>query len=84
MLSTIAFSDLSEQKRWSTSLDAELTAEHRVDQAVDHYLTHMNIPREGLRWRAFSRGVLLDGKSRLGELSDVDTAWTIMPEVSAG
>ncbi len=82
--SVIQMSDLSRQKRFRTELLEDLTPEHTVDQAVELYLDRMGIPDHGLPWSAFSRGVRLDRKQRLGELPDVDDRWVVMPEVSAG
>ena len=53
-------------------------------EAVEHYLDRLQIRDNGLRWSAFSRGVMLDSKRPLGELESTDTEWTVMPEVSAG
>lgn len=85
-LSSISMADLARQKRLDVSLadDGELTPEHSVGQAVDHYLDRMRINERQLRWTAFSRGVLLDSKRRLRDLEPADQEWTVMPEVSAG
>lgn len=85
-LNRIAMADLARQKRLSVDLDenGELTPSHTVGQAVEHYLERMRIPASGLRWTAFSRGMLLDSKQQLRELEETDTEWTVMPEVSAG
>ena len=82
--STIDMADLSRQKKLSADLTDELTPDHSVGQAVEHYIDRMAIPDHGLRWTAFSRGRRLDRKSRLSEIPHEDTQWTIMPEVSAG
>lgn len=84
-LSRFAMSDLARQKRVEVDLDGgALTRLHSVSQAVEHYRDHMQIRDGGLRWTAFSRGVMLDGKSRLGDLEETNVEWTVMPEVSAG
>ena len=85
-LSRIAMADLARQKRLEVELDesSELTPDHSVGQAVEHYLDRMRIRDNGLRWSAFSRGLMLDGKSRLRDLEPADQEWTVMPEVSAG
>ena len=80
----IGFADLSRQKRYRTDLAGALSPQNTVRQAVDHYLTAMRIPSNGLRWTAFSRGVRLDMKRSLQELPEADTAWTVIPEVTAG
>lgn len=81
----ITMSDLSRQKRYETELGADgLSRRHTVGQAVEHYLDHMNIRNNGLRWTAFSRGVKLDSKSELSDIPETDSEWTVMPEVSAG
>ena len=80
----LRMTDISRQKRYETELDGELTPRHTVGQAVDVYLQRMRIPGEGLRWSAFSRGVKLDNKQTLDELTETDTEWSILPEVSAG
>ena len=80
----VRLSDLSGQKRFSTDLDGDLTPAHSVSQAIDLFLDRTAIPRGGRSFTAFSRGVLLDGKSRLAELPEQDTEWKVMPEVSAG
>jgi len=84
-LSRFAMSDLARQKRVEVALDGGvLTGAHSVSQAVEHYRDRLQIRDGGLRWTAFSRGVMLDGKARLGDLEETDTEWTVMPEVSAG
>jgi hypothetical protein len=80
----LRMTDISRQKRLETGLDGELTPRHTVGQAVDHYLQRMRIPGDGLRWSAFSRGVKLDSKQSIEDLSETDAEWTVMPEVSAG
>jgi hypothetical protein len=80
----LRMTDISRQKRLDARLDEDLTPRHTVGQAVDHYLQRMRIPGEGLRWAAFSRGLKLDNKQPLDELTEADTEWTVMPEVSAG
>lgn len=80
----LRMTDISRQKRLDTSLDSELSPQNTVGQAVDHYLQRMRIPGDGLRWAAYSRGLKLDSKQPLNELTDEDTEWTVMPEVSAG
>jgi hypothetical protein len=86
-----AMSDLARQRRLDVDLAAgngdgadSLTPAHTVGQAVEHFLDRMRIRDGGLRWTAFSRGVLLDSKRRLAELDETDTEITVMPEVSAG
>ncbi|MBN1852632.1 MAG: hypothetical protein JW829_07900 [Pirellulales bacterium] len=84
-LNRFTMSDLARQKRVEVDLDGGvLSRAHSVAQAVEHYRDRMQIRDAGLRWTAFSRGVMLDGKRRLGELEVTDTEWTVMPEVSAG
>ena len=85
-LSRFAMSDLARQKRVEVVLDDSLlTRKHTVSQALEHYRDRMQIRDGGLRWTAFSRGVMLDGKARLGDLEEeADAEWTVMPEVSAG
>jgi hypothetical protein len=80
----LRMTDISRQKRLDAGLDGDLTPRHTVGQAVDHYLQRMRIPGEGLRWAAYSRGLKLDSKAPLEELTDADTDWMVMPEVSAG
>jgi hypothetical protein len=80
----LRMADISRQKRWDASLDAELTPQHTVGQAIDQFLERQRIPGEGLRWSAYSRGLKLDNKQSLEDLTDVDADWTVMPEVSAG
>jgi len=80
----IEMSDLSQQKRMNTDLSDELTPQHTVEQAVEHYLSRSGIHDNGLRWNVYSRGVRLDKKSRLSDLPEADTRWTVMPEVAAG
>lgn len=80
----LRMTDISRQKRLEAGLDGELSPRHTVGQAVDFYLGRMRIPGEGLRWSAFSRGLKLDSKTVLEELEDVDSEWSILPEVSAG
>ncbi|MFO0819492.1 MAG: hypothetical protein U1A77_16205 [Pirellulales bacterium] len=85
-LQRISMADLARQKRLDVSLadNDELSPDHSVGQAVDHYLDRMRIDERQLRWSAFSRGLLLDNKRRIRELDPADQDWTVMPEVSAG
>jgi hypothetical protein len=84
-LTRFAMSDLARQKRVDVDLDdGALSRAHSVGQAVEHYRDRLQIRDGGLRWTAFSRGIMLDGKTRLGDLEATDTDWLIMPEVSAG
>ena len=85
-LRRFAMADLARQKRLEVELteSSDLSPGHSVGQAVEHYLDRLQIRDNGLRWSAFSRGVMLDSKRRLGELESTDTQWTVMPEVSAG
>jgi hypothetical protein len=84
-LSRFAMSDLARQKRVEVDLiDGVLTGSHSVSQALEHYRDRLQIRDGGLRWTAFSRGVMLDGKARLGDMEETDADWTVMPEVSAG
>jgi len=39
--------------------------------------------RDG-HWWAYSRGVKLDAKTRIGDLAPEDDTWLVMPETSAG
>ena len=83
----ITLSDISRQKHVVADLqvpDAPLTPGHTVGQAIDYYLEWTRIPRGGLLWTAFSRGVKLDNKRKIESLEDTDTEWTVLPEVSAG
>ena len=81
----VVMRDLSGYKRFETLLDNGLTPRHTVGQAVEHYLEHMLIRRNGLDFMAFSRGVRLDNKLRIEELPKEDVReWTVMPEVAAG
>jgi hypothetical protein len=86
-LHQFVMSDLARQRRVSVRVGgdgAELTASHTVGQAIDHYLDRLQIHDRSMRWTAFSRGVMLDSKRRLQELTATETEWTVMPEVSAG
>ncbi len=85
-MNRLVMSDLARQKRLEVDLDEsdDVTPDHSVGQAIEHYLGRMQIQENGLRWTAFSRGVMLDSKSRLKELEATDEEWTVMPEVSAG
>jgi hypothetical protein len=81
----IRMSDISRQKRYDAQVGSDgLTRDHTVGQAVEHYLSHMGIRDNGLRWTAFSRGVKLDHKRSLGDIVEADREWVVMPEVSAG
>ena len=82
--STLRFSDLSQQKRYSVDLGRDLTVEHDVDHAIEHFLDQTGIPRNDLDWSAYSRGVRLDKRSRIGDLANEDTEWTVVPKVTAG
>lgn len=85
-MNRLVMSDLARQKRLALDLreSEEVTPDHSVGQAIEHYLGRMRIQENGLRWTAFSRGVMLDSKRRLKELEATDEEWTVMPEVSAG
>jgi len=85
-LTKFTMSDLARQKRVEVDLTdgGAITGSHSVSQAVEHYRERLQIPDRGLRWTAFSRGVMLDGKSRLRDVPEIDDEWTVMPEVSAG
>jgi hypothetical protein len=80
----LVMSDLSKQRRLTARLDDDLTVDHTVDHAIELYLDRMRIPDNGLPWAAFSRGVRLDRKQRLADLTEADDTWTVVPEVSAG
>lgn len=83
----ITLTDISRQKHVVADLhapDAPLTPGHTVGQAIDFYLERTRIPREGLPWTAFSRGVKLDNKRKIESLEHTDTDWIVLPEVSAG
>ncbi len=82
---SITMFDLSRQKRLDARLDrGELSGRHTVGQAVEHYLDRMGAQAGSRRWTAFSRGVKLDNKCLIDDVSATDTEWTVMPEVSAG
>jgi hypothetical protein len=82
--SRIHFSDLSQQKRFSTDLTGDLTVDHDVEHAIGHFLDATGIQGNDLDWSAFSRGVRLDKRMRLGDLPFEDSEWTVLPTVSAG
>ena len=82
--STLEMTDLSRQKNYRTDLSGDLTPEHDVDQAIDHYLQESRIPRHGMRWVAVSRGRRLDSKRQLLDLPDLDAEWRVLPEATAG
>jgi len=82
--SRIQFSDLSQQKRFSTDLTDDLTVDHNVDQAIEHFLEQIGVPENDLPWSAYSRGVRLDKRTRLRDLPEQDGEWTVLPTVSAG
>jgi len=82
--SMIRFSDLSQQKRFSTDLAADLTVDHNVDQAIVHFLEQIGVPENDLPWSAYSRGVRLDKRTQLRDLPEQDGEWPVLPTVSAG
>lgn len=84
--SRLVMSDLARQKRLELNLhdSDDVTPEHSVGQAIDYFLGNTRIQSNGLRFTAFSRGVMLDSKRRLKDLEPADQEWTVMPEVSAG
>ncbi len=82
--SRIQFSDLSQQKRFSTDLTNDLTVDHNVDQAIEHFLEQIGVPENDLPWSAYSRGVRLDKRLQLRDLPEEDADWTVLPMVSAG
>jgi len=89
MPNTLTMTDLSGQRRVNAACGegAELTPQHSVKQVLEYYLEQTQVEqqqREGLQWSAYSRGVRLDHKQRIGELPTEDTEWMIMPNVSAG
>lgn len=84
-LTRLRMHDLARQRCVDVDLDAgDLSPAHTVGHAIDLFRERAQIPDHGSRWSAFSRGVALDRKSRLGDLPAVDADWTVMPEVSAG
>jgi hypothetical protein len=77
--------DLTGYKRIETLLNNGLTPRHTIRQAVEYYLEHAQIKRNGLDFMAFSRGVRLDNKLRIEDLPVEDKQdWMVMPEVTAG
>jgi hypothetical protein len=82
--SRIQFSDLSQQKRFSTELNEDLSIDHNVDQAIEHFLEQIGVQENDLPWSAYSRGVRLDKRTRLRDLPEADAEWTVLPTVSAG
>ena len=77
--------DLAGYKRIETLLNNGLTPRHTVRQAVEYYLEHAQIRKNGLDFMAFSRGVRLLNKLRIEELPPQDKQeWMVIPEVSAG
>ena len=86
MISTskVFMADISQQKRFETDLQSDLTPEHTVEQAIEMFRNHHDIPGGSKRYMAFSRGRRLDAKSRLGDLPEEDGAMTVLTEVSAG
>lgn len=82
--SRLRMSDLSRQLRLETDLSSELTPQHTVGQAVDHFRARSRLPDHGTAWTAVSRGVRLDANARLADVPEVDSQWTVMPQVSAG
>ena len=86
MISTskIFMADISRQKSLETDLQSDLTPEHTVAQAIQTYRDRLHIPDDGQRYMAFSRGVRLDAKTRLGDLPEEDSSMTVLTEVSAG
>lgn len=87
-LKNFRMNDLARQKRVEVELaegsGSGLTPNHTVGQAVDLFKERLQLGAGGGRWSAFSRGLTLDSKSRLGDLAEADNEWTVMPEVSAG
>lgn len=86
MISTskVFMTDISQQKRFETDLQSELTPEHTVEAAIEVFRNRHDIPDGGQRFMAFSRGRRLDAKSRLGDLPEEDGSMTVLTEVSAG
>lgn len=82
--SVLRFTDLGRQKGFSTDLSGDLTPGHNVEQALDHYLDEVGLPRNGHRWVAISRGRRLDKKTLLEDLPDSDSQWKVVPESTAG
>jgi hypothetical protein len=82
--SRLKMTDISRQKRFEADLDGDLTPQHTVGQAIERFVQEKRIPGDGVRFTAISRGVKLDNKKTLGELSESEADWTVMPEVSAG
>lgn len=82
--SVLEMTDIGRRKRFSTDLEGELTPGHNVEQAVDHYLSQVGLPRKGHRWVAVSRGLRLDKRQQLADLPEVDNLWKVLPESTAG
>ncbi len=81
---TLELTNLSRSKRLRAKLSEDITPQHTVRQTVEHFLGSVGIRDDGQTWNAFSRGVRLDSKSRLTDIPEDDTAWMIIPEVTAG
>jgi hypothetical protein len=83
--SRIAMADISRQKCLEVSLDGQLTPRHTVGQAIEYYLEETRMHQGDVLWSAYDRGVKLDNKSELADVSVTEESeWTIMPQVSAG
>jgi len=82
--SVLEMTDIGRRKRFSTDLSGELTPGHNVEQAVDHYLSQVGLPRKDHRWVAVSRGLRLDQKKQLADLPEADNRWKVLPESTAG
>jgi hypothetical protein len=77
--------DISRQRRLEVSLDGPLTPRHTVRQAIEFYLEQTRTHQGDVQWSAYDRGVKLDNKSELADVSATEESdWTIMPQVSAG
>ena len=81
----LMLSDLARQRRVTIDLaQDELTARHRVAEAIELYLERSGVPGRDVPYSAFSRGRLLDKSALLGELPEADVEWLVVPEISAG
>jgi hypothetical protein len=81
---TLELSDLSQSRQLRVELGDDVTVDHDVDQVIEHFLEQSGLPRNDLEWSAYSRGVRLDKRARLGDLTDEDVSWTVLPTVTAG
>jgi len=88
VMQRLVLSDVAGHRRLEMQLDDDLTPDHSVGAAIDLFLDRTRTRRNDSRFLAFTRGLRLDRKQRLGRLFEEfpggEIEMAIAPEISAG